>query len=96
MSFFCSDDGHIDPYSLTQALAIGARKYGAEIYMPAPVMALNYRTDGRWDVHTEHGVIKAKHVVNAAGTHIARLAHKNHFFNNPICLAGQVSWTSVI
>jgi len=63
----CLGDGHIDPYSLTQALAIGARKYGAEIYMPAPVKALNHRTDGRWDVHTEHGVIRAKHVVNAAG-----------------------------
>jgi dimethylglycine dehydrogenase len=65
---YCLGDGHIDPYSLTQAYAIGARKYGAEIYMPAPVMALNYRSDGRWDVHTEHGIIKAKHLVNAGGT----------------------------
>ena len=36
--------------------------------MPAPVKALNHRSDGRWDVHTDHGIIKAKHVVNAAGT----------------------------
>ena len=62
-----TDDGHIDPYSLTQALAIGARKYGAHLYMPAPVTGLSHRTDGRWDVHTEHGTIKAKQVVNAAG-----------------------------
>lgn len=72
LCFYCCchypGDGHIDPYSLTQAYAIGARKYGAEIYMPAPVSALNFRSDGKWDVHTEHGVIKAKHVVNAAGT----------------------------
>jgi len=35
--------------------------------MPAPVTGLSHRTDGRWDVHTEHGTIKAKQVVNAAG-----------------------------
>ena len=62
-----TDDGHIDPYSLTQALAIGARKYGAELYMPAPVTGLQLKEDGTWDVQTEHGTIKAKHVVNAAG-----------------------------
>jgi len=52
---------------LAQALAIGARMYGAEIYMPAPVTGLNLRSDGRWDVLTPHGTIKAKQVVNAAG-----------------------------
>lgn len=62
-----TDDGHIDPYSLTQALAIGARMHGADIYMPAPVTGLNHRTDGGWDVQTEHGIIRAKLVVNAAG-----------------------------
>ena len=36
--------------------------------MPAPVTSLNLRTDGGWDVGTEHGTIKAKQVVNAAGT----------------------------
>ncbi|EDO40332.1 predicted protein [Nematostella vectensis] len=64
---FNPGDGHIDPYSLTQALAIGARMHGAEIYMPAPVKGLNLRQDGRWDVKTDHGVIRAKHVLNAAG-----------------------------
>lgn len=62
-----SEDGYTDPYSLAQALAIGARMYGAEIYMPAPVTGLNLRSDGRWDVLTPHGTIKAKQVVNAAG-----------------------------
>ena len=62
-----TDDGHIDPYSLTQALAIGARMHGADIYMPAPVTGLNHRKDGGWDVQTEHGIIRAKLVVNAAG-----------------------------
>ncbi len=60
-------EGHIDPYSLTQALAIGARKYGADIYMPAPVTGMKQRGDGRWDVETPHGTITAKQVINAAG-----------------------------
>lgn len=66
-ALYFPEDGYIDPYSLAQALAIGARMYGAEIYMPAPVTGLNLRSDGRWDVLTPHGTIKAKQVVNAAG-----------------------------
>lgn len=61
------EDGHIDPYSLTQAYAAGARKYGADIYMPAPVIGLTSRSDGGWDVETEHGTIAAKRIVNAGG-----------------------------
>uniref|UniRef100_T1J2V2 Dimethylglycine dehydrogenase n=1 Tax=Strigamia maritima TaxID=126957 RepID=T1J2V2_STRMM len=60
-------DGHIDPYSLTQALAIGARSYGAQIVMPAPVTGLRQRGDGKWNVETPKGTIVATHVVNAAG-----------------------------
>ena len=60
-------EGHTDPYSLTQALAIGARKWGAEIYLSSPVQALSQKEDGTWDVQTPHGMINAKHVVNASG-----------------------------
>uniref|UniRef100_A0A7N8XVI2 Dimethylglycine dehydrogenase, mitochondrial n=1 Tax=Mastacembelus armatus TaxID=205130 RepID=A0A7N8XVI2_9TELE len=60
-------DGHIDPYSLTMALAAGARMYGAQIYNPAPVTALNPTTDGKWDVQTPQGTIRANRIVNAAG-----------------------------
>ena len=74
---FFSEDGYTDPYSLTQAFGVGARMYGAEVYMPAPVTGLNYRSDGRWDVHTAHGTIKAKRVVNAAGKDITRF-HSVH------------------
>ena len=52
---------------MCQALAKGARMYGAEIYMPAPVTGLKLRDDGTWNVETEHGTIKANHVINAAG-----------------------------
>lgn len=60
-------DGHIDPYSLTQALANGARKYGAKFATHTPVTGLIPGTDGLWDIQTSRGNIRAKHVVNAAG-----------------------------
>ncbi|XP_073791697.1 dimethylglycine dehydrogenase, mitochondrial [Danio rerio] len=60
-------DGHIDPYSLTMALAAGARMYGAQIYCPAAVTGLTPTEDGRWDVQTPHGTIRANRIVNATG-----------------------------
>ncbi|XP_030049095.1 dimethylglycine dehydrogenase, mitochondrial [Microcaecilia unicolor] len=60
-------DGHIDPYSLTMALAAGARKYGAELCFPAQVTNLVPRSDGTWEVETPHRKIIAKRIVNAAG-----------------------------
>lgn len=60
-------DGHIDPYSLTMALAAGARMYGAQIYNPAPVTSLKPTADGKWDVQTPHGTILANRIVNTAG-----------------------------
>ncbi|KAI4540107.1 hypothetical protein MJG53_020712, partial [Ovis ammon polii x Ovis aries] len=60
-------DGHIDPYSLTMALAAGARKYGALLKYPAPVTSLKPRSDGTWDVETPHGSMRANRIVNAAG-----------------------------
>lgn len=60
-------DGHVDPYSLTMALSVGAKKNGVDIYQHAPVSATRQRSDGRWDVETPHGTITANRVVNAAG-----------------------------
>ncbi|XP_059500806.1 dimethylglycine dehydrogenase, mitochondrial isoform X2 [Stegostoma tigrinum] len=60
-------DGHIDPYSLTVALAAGARQYGAELYYPVAVTGLSSRSDGTWDVETPDGIIRANRVVNCAG-----------------------------
>ncbi|XP_074651431.1 dimethylglycine dehydrogenase, mitochondrial-like [Tubulanus polymorphus] len=64
---FNPGDGHIDPYSMTMALSIGARMYGAEIYQGAPVNGLKMKEDGTWDVETPHGTLRAKRIVNAAG-----------------------------
>ncbi|XP_023678798.2 dimethylglycine dehydrogenase, mitochondrial isoform X1 [Paramormyrops kingsleyae] len=60
-------DGHIDPYSLTMALAAGARMHGAQIYHPAPVTGLTATSDGKWDVETPHGRVRATRLVNTAG-----------------------------
>lgn len=60
-------DGHIDPYSMTMALAKGAKKYGARIYQKTTVTALKLNSDGFWDLETDRGILKARHLVNAAG-----------------------------
>uniref|UniRef100_A0A8C5UAM9 Dimethylglycine dehydrogenase, mitochondrial n=1 Tax=Malurus cyaneus samueli TaxID=2593467 RepID=A0A8C5UAM9_9PASS len=60
-------DGHIDPYSLTMALAAGARKYGAQLNYPVQVTNLKSRSDGTWEVETPLGIIQAKRIVNTAG-----------------------------
>ena len=41
---FNPDDGHIDPYSVTMALAAGARLHGASIRMPCAVTGLRQRS----------------------------------------------------
>ncbi len=60
-------DGHLDPSGTTHAYAKAARMAGAEIVLRNPVLELNPRPDGSWDVVTEQGTIHAEHVVNAAG-----------------------------
>ena len=60
-------EGHCDPYGVTHAYAKAARKNGAEIMLHTKVEDLTQQPDGTWHVHTDKGVIKAEHVVNAAG-----------------------------
>ncbi len=60
-------DGHLDPSGTTHAYAKGARMQGAEIYLRNPVLDLNQRSDGTWDVVTQNGTIHAEYVVNAGG-----------------------------
>ncbi len=61
-------DGHVDPSQATQAMARGARNRGAEIYRHTQVTAIRPIAGREWRVETDHGVITAEHVVNAAGT----------------------------
>lgn len=60
-------DGYLDPTSVTQALAKGARQRGAEIYRDTRVSEIKRNSVGDWDVVTNNGTISAEIVVNSAG-----------------------------
>ena len=60
-------DGFVDPASVTQAMAKGARMGGAEIYRHTRVTGLAQKPNGEWEVTTDKGTITAEIVVNAAG-----------------------------
>ncbi|MBG1232581.1 GcvT family protein [Aestuariivirga litoralis] len=61
------DDGHVDPSLATNAMAKVAMRNGATIQRYNPVHAIR-REDDVWIIETAKGVLKAKHIVNAAGT----------------------------
>jgi len=65
---FTPGDGHIDPYSLTMAIAAGARRRGALLFQNTEVRDLEPRADGGWNISTDRGLVKADRVVNASGT----------------------------
>ena len=60
-------EGHVDPYGVTHAYAKSAQIGGAEIVRHTRVTDLKQRQDGTWDVITDHGNVRAEHVVNAGG-----------------------------
>ncbi len=60
-------DGYLDPSSLAQALAKGARQRGAEIYTHTRVTAIETEKGRVRRVVTDHGTITADVVVNAGG-----------------------------
>nr|WP_067285651.1 FAD-dependent oxidoreductase [Marinobacterium profundum] len=61
------DDGHIDPTSVTNAMAKGARELGAKIHRNSPVSAISRDAKGVWQVETPQGILTADIIVNAAG-----------------------------
>ena len=60
-------EGHCDPYGVTHAYAKSAKKNGATIHTNTKVESLSQDADGTWLVATDHGTVRAEHVVNAAG-----------------------------
>lgn len=61
-------EGHVDPSGVTRAYARCAQMAGAEVVQHTPVVGLEQRPDGTWNVRVESGdVIHAEHVVNAGG-----------------------------
>jgi len=67
------DDGHVDPYGVTQAMAIGARQLGVKIVRRCRATDIQQRPDGTWKVSTEQGDIVCEHVVNASGTYARQM-----------------------
>ena len=63
------NDGHVDPASLTQAMARGARDRGASIEVRNRVLDIRRQQNGEWEIITEKGCIVCEHVVNAAGSY---------------------------
>lgn len=64
---FIPSDGHVDPASLCQAIAAGARRHGVQIRQGVKVEDFTV-ADGRiTEVHTSEGVWQAQNVVLAAG-----------------------------
>jgi len=62
-------DGHVAPADVTNAMAAGARRVGAEIYRRTRVTDIKLLPNGEWRVVTDQGDIVVEHVVNAAGSY---------------------------
>jgi len=62
-----TEDGHVDPAGVCNALAQGARQMGATVVRRNRVVDIKRRENGEWQVFTEQGNIIAEQVVNAAG-----------------------------
>lgn len=62
-------DGHVAPADVTNAMAAGARKLGAEIYRRTLVTDIKLLPSGEWQVITDKGNITCEHVVNSAGSY---------------------------
>ena len=67
------DDGHVDPSGCCSAMAMAARKLGADIIRGNRVTDINLLPSGEWEVVTEQGNITCEHVVNAGGCYADRI-----------------------
>ncbi|MCY3989199.1 MAG: FAD-binding oxidoreductase, partial [Gammaproteobacteria bacterium] len=68
------NDGHADPFGLTQAMAKGARGLGARVVRHNRVTGIESLPSGEWKVMTEQGPVVAETVVNAAGCFARQVA----------------------
>lgn len=68
-AFHTVTDGHVAPADVTNAMATGARKLGAEIYRRTQVTDVKLLPSGEWLVVTDQGNITCEHVVNSAGSY---------------------------
>ena len=68
------NDGHADPFGLTQAMARGARDLGARIVRHNRVTGIEALPGGEWKVMTQQEPVTAEIVVNAAGCFARQVA----------------------
>jgi dimethylglycine dehydrogenase len=61
------DDGHVDPSLATNAMAQVAQRNGVTILRQNPVLSIARQGEG-WIVETPKATIRARQIVNAAGT----------------------------
>ena len=62
-------DGHIAPVDVTMALARGARKNGAEIYLNTEVTKIERNASSEWLVQTNKGIITCEHIISCTGNY---------------------------
>lgn len=67
-------DGHIDPTSVTNAMARDARDAGVTIRRNSPVISVERADSGRWMLETPNGVVSAEVIMNAAGFRAPEIA----------------------
>ena len=79
LGFYTPNDGHTDPASSTNSMAVGARNRGVEIIRRNRVTGVERTGGGEWKVITEQGTIICEHVVNAAGSFCDQVAQMSGF-----------------
>ena len=79
LGFYTPNDGHTDPASSTNSMAVGARNRGVEIIRRNRVTGVERTSGGEWKVITERGSIVCEHVVNAAGSFCDQVAQMSGF-----------------
>lgn len=82
LSCFTFTAGHIWPYKMVMHLLKGVVEKGANLQTHTPVTRVSDKPlpDGRWEVVTERGTIRAKKVLLATNAYTPRIApeFKNH------------------
>lgn len=79
LGFYTPNDGHTDPASSTNSMAVGARNQGVEIVRRNRVIGIERTARGEWRIDTEQGSIVCEHVVNAAGSFADQVAQMTGF-----------------
>lgn len=73
-AIWCPASGILDPFSYTIALAENAVRNGATYYLNRPFTGIERRGDGLYALHTPHGDVLTRWVVNSAGLNSAKVS----------------------